>query len=290
MLRSTWWVTSLLLVPVVRGPAAQSKAETLVSADREAARASSSSGFSGAARTALGDSGILLWPGAPVLAGRAELEKFFSQSSVDSLHLSWQPLGLTLSPDSTVGVTWGVAARPSASANLPPRLGRYLAVWSRTVDRWAIAALAFIGVEDPDLPPQVWRGLSLTRSAARARARTAPFVTADLAFARLAADSGAAVAFAKYAAEEAMSFGGPGLLVRGPDAISRAVSGPAHWTWQPVSAGASGDGLFGWTVGEAVISDGGRANYSKYLTAWTRTPDGRVLFVYDGGNARPRPR
>jgi hypothetical protein len=113
-------------------------------------------------------------------------------------------------------------------------------------------------------------------------------VGADLAFARLAGDSGAAIAFVRWAAADAIIFGGSGLITRGPEAIGREVAGPAHWRWYPVAAGAAGSGDLGWTVGEAIISPNkGDPSYSKYLTVWTRDEAGQVRFLTDGGNSRP---
>jgi hypothetical protein len=288
MPRSKLLVACLLAAPSPAALLAQSIAQALVTADRQAAQLSSRSGFGTAARSTLSRSGILLWPGAPVVSGRADLERLLRLRPADSLHLVWQPLGISLSSDSTMGVTWGVTASSSGSAPSAPRLGRYIAVWTPGPEqRWTIAALVLIGAEDAG-DHRSWPDLPLTRNAAQPAGPSAEFVSADLAFARLAADSGAASAFRKYAAEPALSFGGGGFLVRGPEAISAAVSGPARWSWQPVAAGAARDGSFGWTVGEAVISaPSGDSNYSKYLTVWTRSSDGTVRFLYDGGNSRP---
>jgi hypothetical protein len=83
-------------------------------------------------------------------------------------------------------------------------------------------------------------------------------------------------------------FGGGGLLIRGPEAIGRAVAGPAAWRWHPVAAGTARSGDLGWTVGEAVIAPrSGQPEYSKYLTVWVRQPEKPVKFLLDGGNARP---
>jgi hypothetical protein len=114
------------------------------------------------------------------------------------------------------------------------------------------------------------------------------FADADRAFAKLAADSGAAVAFERWAAHDAFIFGGDGLMVRGARAIGNAVSGPAAWRWAPVAAGGSRSGDLGWTVGEAVITPPGNAPaHTKYLSVWARQPDGAIRFITDGGNGRP---
>jgi hypothetical protein len=132
--------------------------------------------------------------------------------------------------------------------------------------------------------------LPLTLRPLRATGPAGPFISADLAFAKLAGDSGAAVAFERWAAPDAVMVDGTGLLVRGPRAVGGLVAGPAAWRWHPVAAGVAESGDLGWTVGEAVIAppDGARI-YSKYLTVWRRLPDGSIRFLTDGGNARPAP-
>jgi hypothetical protein len=175
----------------------------------------------------------------------------------------------------------------STSRNAPgPEIGNYIAAWRRDGARWTIAALVFAGLRR--LPKPVLSDIPVSRKALEARGSGGPFVAADLAFARLAADSGAAVAFERWAAPEAVTFGDRGLLTRGPKAIGRAVDFPAMWRWHPVAAGATGTGDLGWTVGEATIAGKDTApTHSKYLTIWARRNDGTVRFLTDGGNGRP---
>lgn len=273
-----------LLAPL---PAQDARAE-LVAADQRASQLISDSGLSSALRSILHPTGFLLWPGAPVIAGVQHRERFLQlRPRGDSLRLTWQPLGVEVARDSTLGVTWGVAVNTSRVAAAAPRLGRYISAWRRDSKKWSIAALALIGIEPPSSPAQ-FAGLPLTRDTARPAGPTAPFIAADLALARLARDSGAATAFRRWAASDALTFGGGSLLVRGPDAIAQAVAGPQRWRWHPVAAGASANGDLGWTVGEAVIEGGeGDVSYSKYLTIWSRSGNQVVRFLLDGGNARP---
>ena len=278
---------SVLLLLTAPELLSQAQPAPLFQSDRSAAQRSSDSGFASAVRTAFSRTAILLWPAAPVVSGRAELETFLGLRRTDSLRLTWQPLGMRLAADSSLGVTWGLAVGTSRVAPEPPRLGRYIAVWHRDPDRWTIAALVFMGIETPGRS-WTWSGLPTKRAPSRPEGVAGPFIAADLAFASLAGDSGAAVAFRAYAAEDALSFGGGSLLVQGPLSISRAVSGPERWGWHPVAAGAAKDGSLGWTVGEAIIRDReGTPNYSKYLTVWARGADGQARFLLDGGNARP---
>ena len=267
--------------------AAQDQRTAILNAERAAAELSRDSGFAGAILGSFHRDGILLWPGAPVVAGASDVRRLLATMQTDSLQLIWQPLGVELSRDSSLGVTWGIAVA-SASRNAPaPEIGSYIAAWRRDGAQWTIAALVFAGLRQ--LPkPALGGEIPLSRKASQAAGSRGHFVAADLAFARCAADSGAAVAFERWAAPEAVTFGDRGLLTRGPKAIGRAVDFPAVWRWHPVAAGSAGTGDLGWTVGEATItSKDAVPTYSKYLTIWTRRSDGAIRFLTDGGNRRP---
>ena len=267
--------------------AAQDQRTAILNAERAAAELSRDSGFAGAILGSFHRDGILLWPGAPVVAGASDVRRLLATMQTDSLQLIWQPLGVELSRDSSLGVTWGIAVA-SASRNAPaPEIGSYIAAWRRDGAQWTIAALVFAGLRQ--LPkPALGGEIPLSRKASQAAGSRGHFVAADLAFARLAADSGAALAFERWAAPEAVTFGDRGLLTRGPKAIGRAVDFPAVWRWHPVAAGSAGTGDLGWTVGEATItSKDAVPTYSKYLTIWTRRSDGAIRFLTDGGNRRP---
>jgi hypothetical protein len=276
--------SALLLISGQR-LAAQDQRTAMLNAERATSELSRDSGFAGAALGRFHRDGILLWPGEPVVAGTSDLKRLLTALPADSLQLTWQPLAVELSRDSSLSVTWGVAVS-NAGSGPTPEIGSYIAAWRRDGARWTIAALVFAGLRR--LPKPTLSGkISGSRKAIEPRGANAPFVTADLAFARLAADSGAAVAFERWAAPEAVTFGDRGLLTRGPDAIGRAVDFPADWRWHPVAAGAARSGDLGWTVGEATIAGKDGTAHSKYLTIWTRGADGAVRFLTDGGNGRP---
>jgi hypothetical protein len=275
---------ALLILASVARLGAQDQRAALLDADRLAAKLSSDSGFPASVHSHLDPRGALLWPGAPVLLGAPEVNRFLgSRPDADSLRLTWQALGVELARDSALGVTWGVVVASPHVPPLSPRLGRYISAWRRTGDRWRIAALAVVGVPGS---PSTSAGLPLTRTPVQASGVIAPFVKADLAFARLAGDSGAAAAFRTWAAPDVVIFGSGGILIRGPKAVGQAVSGPERWGWHPVAAGAAESGDLGWTVGEAIIAGTGDPTYSKYLTVWRRRGE-TTRFVIDGGNARP---
>jgi hypothetical protein len=266
---------------------AQDHRATLLAAERETADHSRDSGLTSALSHAMHSEGVLLWPNAPVVIGHSEVIRLVrTLPHRDSFSLTWQPLAIELSLDSSLGVTWGVAVATGSLVASAPHIGRYLSVRRRESNRWMLAAVLFLGFPAP--APHLPSGQPLSQAALAPNGSSGRFIQADLAFARLAGDSGAAVAFRRWAAPEAVMFGGGGLLIRGPDVIGRAVAGPAQWRWHPVAAGASQSGDLGWTVGEAVITpESGTVDYSKYLTVWRRRSDGSIRFINDGGNSRP---
>lgn len=291
-----------LCLPGVLG--AQSQRAVLIRTDRATADSSWSAGFRATVAAAAVPDAVLLWPGAPVVRGVPDIGRLLmvvqgvanlvrplaADAKPDSLRVTWQPLGAELSSDSTLGATWGVTVAASAGSDAPV-IGRYIAAWRReaigTATTWRLAAIMFTDITSDVTAPRVAE-LPLELPPLKLAGGTEPFVASDLAFARLAGDSGAGIAFERWAAPDAHTFVGGGLLVQGPAAIGRAVSGSATWKWHPVVAGASVDGSMGWTVGEAVITAAdGHSGPSKYLTVWKRQADGSIRFVTDGGNGRP---
>lgn len=261
----------------------------LLAADRAAAAHSEQEGAGSALLASLASDGALLWPGAPVLVEKPTTRRVLSAVRLDSATFTWQPLGAELSADSTLGMTWGISVHSSsAGADRAPRirLGRYLAAWRRTTTRWELAAIAFTGPAAP--PVESPSGAPLRLPPLSPSGQAATFVAADLAFARLAGDSGAAAAFERWAAPAAILPGS--ILAVGPAAIGRAIrsGGRAAWRWHPVLAWSTPAADFGFTVGEAtIVPDEGDTAYSKYLTVWRRLADGSIRFIADGGNPRP---
>jgi ketosteroid isomerase-like protein len=245
------------------------------------------------------DDCILVYPGAPVLSGRETVRQFLaSQQALANQRFRWVPLYAEASGDGTFGVTYGVTGiMPSTPADPSIRFGKYLSAWARTPGGWRLVAHAQLHLVDPlevTLPP----GFVAPRPPPLDRARaSAAFAVADSEFAALAGRESAAVAFAAYAAADAVTFPGNGLLTRGPAAIGRSVADdgtPSHWRWWPVAAGGSAAGDLGFTAGEAEIRSGDAAGddavyYGKYLTLWRRDENGLIRFLADGGSSRPVP-
>jgi ketosteroid isomerase-like protein len=224
---------------------------------------------------------VLLYPGAPIIAGREAVARVLAAQPALPRSMSWVPLYAEVSEDGRMGVSYGVTGNESM------RFGKYLSAWRRGPDGWRIVAHAQLGIAAPTayIAPTSFTPPALPRVPAAA----ADFVRADAEFAAHAARAGAPDAFAKFVAVDGVMFPATGELVRGRAEVRRLLAeGPqASWVWRPLAAGASSD--IGWTVGEAVITapGGGTAFYTKYLSLWRRERDGSIRFIADGGNARP---
>lgn len=282
----------LLAAPLVAQESAHDRA---VAADRALAQAVAADGASALA-TAFTTQGALVWPGAPALIGAERIGRFLkAQTNTVGARISWQPLHVELSMDSSLALIYGVstADRP-AREGLPAvhRIGRYLAAWTLEHGAWRLEALALTGTFPG--PETTWAdslGPALLPMAA-ATGPVAPFVRADSMFSAQAGRDGAARAFGAWAASDAVTFAPTGELTVGPKAIERGLSGDdATWRWGAVIAGTSKDGSLGWTVGHATITPKGepeaKGGKSKYLTLWRRQVDGSVRFFSDGGSGRP---
>jgi ketosteroid isomerase-like protein len=235
---------------------------------------------------------VLLYPGAPVVAGRDAVKQLLlRQDALKSLTLRWVPLHGEVSRDGSFGVTYGVTgiASGAGSAGPPLRFGKYLSAWRHEANRWVLVAHVAVGLL-PSSSFQLPEGFVAPVLAPVAlQGPVAAFARADLDFAALAGKSGAPSAFAAFAAPDAVTFAGTGELNRGPEAIRHWLDGDdAAWSWRPVAGGGAAD--LGFTVGESVITPkDGAPSYGKYLTLWRREPGGKIRYLADGGNARPAP-
>ncbi len=123
----------------------------------------------------------------------------------------------------------------------------------------------------------------LAAPAAAQTADAAPVVAAERAFAADFPAMGLAGSFTKWSTPDAI------IISRGQARTSAELFADAPQVrqpdeplieWWPVFAGVSMSGDLGFTTGPAA-QDGNR--YGHYFTVWKRQPDGRWLWVYDGG-------
>ena len=274
--------------------AARAVRESLRAADRAMSGFSAMKGFTRSFNDATTDDFVMLVEGAPIVRGRDEVGALLDrQDRLGKMVVSWQPFRVLVSRDGTLGVTFGATAISGPGVD-ERSFGRYVSVWRRgSGDTWQLAAQVQTGLIPPGalvLPPGDVAG-ALPGGSPRD-----PFALADIAFARMAADSTAPVAFGRFSAPNGVTFGGGGELNIGPaDIQARLAESPAAratWRWGPVLTIAAGSGDLGVTIGEAEIQAPGASApaYSKYLTVWQRQPNGENKYVVDAGNARPRRR
>jgi hypothetical protein len=214
-----------------------------------------------------------------------------AQPALDSLRVEWADVETWLAKDGMMAATIGrstIGPRTGGAG----RAGTYIVAWTKSGREWWIAGLLMTALVTPAsvvLPDGI--GAKSLGPAARS-GPAGGFIEADQDFAALAGKSGAADAFRAFAAPNAIVQAGPATR-RGPDEIAAGIAGgvPADWAWYPVLGRAAGSGDLGFTVGQSTITPkaGGAANLGKYLTVWTRRPDGSVRYLTDGGNPRPTP-
>lgn len=279
-------LTLLILSGSAFSPSATTPAdrmEALVQADRSASAASWKFGLRQALIDACDAGAAFLLPGAPlVFDAPGVLREPGSEQVPLSSKLPWDPLGLEMSADSSLAIMWGTTSLPLQPE--APATGRFVCVWRFSQAGWKIAAMALQG--GPAFTP---KGPDLgIGKVALPGPEAERFMKADGDFAALAADSGAAIAFQRWAAPDAMMFGRRGFIIRGPEVIGKAVDGPERWSWKPVMGGGSTTGDLGWTTGLATItSSGGATHRTKYLSVWKTMADGSIKFVIDTGSTRP---
>jgi ketosteroid isomerase-like protein len=254
--------------------------EALLAADRALSERTATLGIVPGLVPAFTDDAALLYPGAPLLVGVDRIRAFVGTG--DSMpRQTWSPIFADVSADGALGYSYGWT-RAGGSR------GKYLACWQKTGDRWQLAAFASTRPMADSVAPAPLKGAlgAQVRGAADAH----ELIQADSAFAALSVTSGAKTAFLRWAAEDAISFGGGPQMTEGRDKIGAGFDGfpaGAVLEWWPVAAKIAPSGDLGCTVGEARISS--LKHYSKYLTIWRRQAGGAWKFVADGGNVRPAP-
>ena len=285
-----------------QNPAPQSSAKTLreslLKADRALSAAVLNKGMSAAFAEVASPDAILLYDGAPIISGRANvLALLDAQPMLKATRIQWLPLVVTVSSDGSLGAAWGAISVRAADSKSDTalRFGKYISTWRRSpAGEWQLAAYVEMRLSDQNvvIPPNLAQSSPISGNPSSGSG--AAFAKADVDFARMAGASGAPAAFAAFAAPDAMTLPGTGEIVVGPAAINaRMLESPAataKWEWHPVYSEGSAAGDLGFTVGEATIAipgDKGVTEYkSKYLTVWRRQPDGSIRFIVDGGNDR----
>lgn len=270
---------------------------SLIEADKALGSAIFQKGIQQGLQEFLTEDAVLVFEGAPLLAGRARVVQVIAtQPSLARLRVQRMPVLAFTSADGTYGATTGanIISRMGQPPDSTAAYGHYITVWRRTGEGapWRVVALVENGLmaEATFQRPSGFEPgpVPLLSGAARMLA------DADLAFAKMATDSGVHAAFGNYAAPDATFPPGEGIMSIGAAAIRARMGTPSRiqsvWLWHPVYAGATADGDFGYTVGESTIRSSRAADASvyegKYLTVWQRQADGSVKFILDSGNSR----
>jgi ketosteroid isomerase-like protein len=274
------------------------RAERLALLAAERARAAASAGgLLGGFPGGLSDDVVFLYPGAPVVRGRAAVEAFLAAlPGAAGRAQRWTPLHADVSADGTRGYTYGYGERTAGGGRA---YLQYAAFWRRTAGgAWETA---FWLQRDAAAPaPAVLPALCAAPTyrhyrrfphASEAEAEAALLQT-DAEFSLLSASAGGGPAFGAYVADYgALLLGNAAGVACGRDEMRDANAGlaPGALTWVPSIADAAPSGDLGATVGVGAFRAGPQTFYSKYLTVWKRERSGAWRFVLDAGNPTPAP-
>lgn len=282
-------------VAVSAAAQAPSPRASLIQADQAASQAVLHRGIVAGLGDVLDDSVVLLYAGAPPVSGRERVTRLLNaQPALKNLRVQWFPIIVAVSQDGLFGVTTGASAVgiQGQAADSALQYGHYITVWRRTSGgAWKILALLQNGLNDPDstvIPESIRTAPGAVAISEAGR----PFARADIDFAKLAADSGAPLAFGAWSAPDVTTPPGTGIMAIGPTQVRGRIAGGAAanlpWEWHPVWAAAAGSGDLAATIGLSRIGPPDQAYVGKYLTIWRRQPDGSLRFILDSGNERPQ--
>ncbi len=123
---------------------------------------------------------------------------------------------------------------------------------------------------------------------AKAPQGAAPVVAAEREFAAYAAEHGWVSAFRVYSASDGVVI--PDGQIRNARAVfnARKETGSRALKWWPATALIARSGDLGFTTGPYTVDDSGRIQ-GQYFTVWQRQPDGRWLWIFDGGTGTEEP-
>lgn len=123
---------------------------------------------------------------------------------------------------------------------------------------------------------------------AKAPPSTASVVAAEREFAAYAAEHGWIQAFRTYSAPDGVVI--PDGQIRNARAVfnARTDTGSRALKWWPATALIARSGDLGFTTGPYTVDDSGKIQ-GQYFTVWQRQPDGRWLWIFDGGTGTEEP-
>lgn len=264
----------------------------LLAADRAHGQAAAANLADGFAAYLAADAKFLP-PQSNPLTGPAAARAFLASHPLFG-RMAWEPVKADVSADGNSGWTLGFGTVVSRDGALTFSL-RQMSFWRRQAGgAWKVEASVpamYVGLE-PALPPAGFgtptsQGIAGARPGLDAAASLAELLQADRDFAAMGLAEGPQKAFVAYAAPDGMTLTAPEY---GRAAIEAAFEGfQGTVEWGPVAGGVAASGDLGWSVGLATFNTPAGKRYTKYLTIWQRQPDGRWLYVADGGSSRPAP-
>lgn len=247
---------------------------------------------------ALNPSAAVLFPGQPILRGRAQSQKAFLARYGTPSSYSWRPVHAVASTNGRFGCTTGFSRFANAADTAhTERKGTYLTCWQLGADRkWRI-----VGHHRNDSPGRTPiladsatmsfapRSASVSIGSNQVRAAQ----NADAAFAKLGSEpEGPGNAFVHYAAIDAVMLGGS-QFPHGLAEIAAAFDGfPTDEIikWDPMRSFGAGSGGLAYTVGHSTsgprVEKSGTLQLNKYMTIWRQNPDGRWVYIFDLGSSR----
>ena len=282
--------------PAALSPAQIAARNTLLAADSALSFAANHS-LHDALVAGADDSIVMLMPALPRVVGRAEvLAVIDSLNAVTNRTMSWRAIRAELSSDGTRGYSYGYGRRVARTDTLTSVAPiQYLSFWKRDSTAWKLEAwmVSAGGADAPASAPALCAHPGAPEYASRVSDDAISTArSADLDFSARSVKSGAGIAFAEFVAPDGASIGtGSTEITCGRDAVAQALHdvAPGVLTWAPVVADAARSGDLAFTSGDATIRGDEGVAYSKYLTIWKRSANGKWYFVADGGNSAPPP-
>lgn len=199
-----------------------------------------------------------------------------------------------LSIDSTFGYAIGWVQIRNQRDSL--QWASYTSVWKNDdKSGWSRVAVVIAPTRSQPgaLPEACTKYGTKPKGASSHAAGTFDAIEADRQFSAMSKAEGAGKAFETYAAPWAAMLGGEQPSC-GPESIGAGFANPpqgASLTWGPLTADGSNSGDLAFTMGEALSSAPGRPDrHMRYVTIWSRLPNGQMRYVADMGNVLPAAR
>ena len=303
MKRAVVTLLALLLPPVAAASAQEVKVSpalaSLVEAERAFARAGVEKGVRASFLEYFAEDGISFAPGPG--NARERLLKRPAPPARPPVTLNWWPVVADVSRDGGLGYTSGPSRFSDDTGKEPPRDGYYFSVWKKQPDgAWKVAldvgtkTIAPAGPEAAHVfTPAAQAGWKAPKVRdARPQVLREALLTLEREFARDAAASGAAKAYARRLAGGARLHRDDATPFVGAAAINSFLSAKiSRLAWQPLGADVSASADLGYTYGSYELAPAGGAaaetERGYYAHVWKRDPKGDWKLVMEVHHPAP---